>query len=107
SFKSALTVLSTVISKADGHHLVVDAGVKALSAERGMPTVKDRPGLQLRDLHAEHGIIDLAENASSIEVGDRLEIWVHYSDATVNLHRQMYGIRMGAVEQILTIEANA
>jgi D-serine deaminase-like pyridoxal phosphate-dependent protein len=106
SFNTALTVLATAISKTDGQRVVIDAGIKALSAERGMPTVKDRFGFILRDLNAEHGIIDLAEGASSIEVGDRIEVWVHYSDATVNLHRQMYGIRGGVVEQIFTIEAN-
>jgi hypothetical protein len=39
-----------------------------------------------------------------LEVGDTLEIWVHYGDATVNLHRRMYGIRNGEVEEILKLQ---
>lgn len=106
AFKTALTVLATVISKTSGRRIVVNAGLKALSAERGMPTVKDCPGLVLRALNAEHGIIDLVDPDNDVEVGDRLEIWVHYGDATVNLHRRMYGVRSGRTEEIFEIEAN-
>ena len=42
--------------------------------------------------------------AVSLGVGDTLEIWVHYGDATVNLHRRMYGIRSGEVEEILWLQ---
>ena len=30
-------------------------------------------------------------------------MWVHYGDATINLHHRMYGIRNGIVEEILSI----
>ena len=58
-FDLALTVLATVISKADGEHVVVDAGVKTLSCERGIPIVKDLEGLTIRRLNAEHAIVEL------------------------------------------------
>ena len=38
------------------------------------------------------------------ELGQKVELWVHYSDATVNLHRQMYGVRNREVETIFQIE---
>ena len=43
-FIPALTVLTTVISKTDGERVVTDAGLKALSCERGVPAVKEFPG---------------------------------------------------------------
>jgi D-serine deaminase-like pyridoxal phosphate-dependent protein len=104
-FATALTVLATVISKTDGKRIVVDAGLKALSAERGMPTVRGDGRLILRALHAEHGIIDLSEPDVLVDVGDRLQMNVHYGDATVNLHRRMFGIRKGIVTELLEIEA--
>jgi D-serine deaminase-like pyridoxal phosphate-dependent protein len=39
-----------------------------------------------------------------VQVGDRIELWVHYSDATVNLHERMYGIRSGRVEKLLVVD---
>jgi hypothetical protein len=35
---------------------------------------------------------------------DRLELWAHYSDATVNLHRRMLGMRNGQVEETFIVE---
>jgi D-serine deaminase-like pyridoxal phosphate-dependent protein len=103
-FECALTVLATVISKTPGERVVVDAGLKSISGEHGVPVVKDCQGLQLRKLNAEHGILDMLHASVPIEVGDLIEIWAHYSDATVNLHKRMYGIRNGQVAQILALE---
>lgn len=102
-FQLALTVLTTVISRQAGHS-VLDAGVKALSAERGLPSVKGVPGLDLTALHAEHGIAQFTQTRPPVNVGDRIEIWVAYSDATIHLHRQMYGMRNGFVEEAFEIE---
>ncbi len=102
-FDLALTMLATVISKTQGERIVVDAGLKTLSCERGIPVVKDLDGLTIRKLTAEHGIIDLQKPSAPVQVGDKIEIWVHYSDATVNLHERMYGIRNGHVEEVLQV----
>jgi D-serine deaminase-like pyridoxal phosphate-dependent protein len=103
-FERALTVLGTVISKTEGELVVVDAGLKSISGEHGTPVVKSHNGMRLRKLNAEHGIIDILDSSVSIEVGDTLEIWVHYSDATVNLHDRMYGIRNGEVDEVLKLQ---
>ena len=103
-FTVALSVLVTVISKTAGERLVVDAGCKVISGERGLPTVKGIAGLKLKALHAEHAPIEILDPALAIEVGDKIEIAVHYHDGTINLHKQMYGIRRGEVEHIFAIE---
>jgi D-serine deaminase-like pyridoxal phosphate-dependent protein len=103
-FDPALSVLTTVLSKTEGERIVVDTGLKSLSCERGVPAVKDLPGLGTRRLTAEHGIIDIQDPAARVEVGDRIELWVHYSDATVNLHERIYGIRNGRVEEVFHVE---
>jgi D-serine deaminase-like pyridoxal phosphate-dependent protein len=103
-FERALTVLGTVISKTEGERVVVDAGLKSISGEHGTPVAKAQDGLRLRKLNAEHGIMDIVDPSVSVEVGDTLEIWVHYSDATVNLHERMYGIRNGEVEEVLKLQ---
>lgn len=103
-FQPTLSVLATVLSKTSQERIVVDVGVKAMSGERGLPSVKGITGLQVRDLHAEHANIEILDPSVQIEVGDRLEIWVQYHDGTINLHDQMYGIRGEKVEEVFKIE---
>jgi D-serine deaminase-like pyridoxal phosphate-dependent protein len=102
-FERAFSVLVTVISKTGNQRIVVDAGKKSLSGERGLPLVKSLEEVELTALHSEHAIIELRDGAAPVEVGDRIEIWVEYSDPTVQLHRRMYGIRNGVVEEVLKL----
>jgi D-serine deaminase-like pyridoxal phosphate-dependent protein len=105
SFQRSLTVLATVISMRDRRHAVVDCGVKAMSGERGISTLKDMPGVQIKALHAEHSLIEIEpDSAVTLEVGQKVELWVYYSDATVNLHSSLYGVRHGQVEEVFQIE---
>lgn len=103
-FRLGLTVLATVISKKEHDHIVLDAGLKALSSEKGLSSIKDRTGLSLTTLHAEHSIVRIADPSAQVEVGDRIEYWVTYSDATLHLHRKLYGIRNEMVERVFHIE---
>jgi D-serine deaminase-like pyridoxal phosphate-dependent protein len=104
-FCRSISVLATVVSKRDARHAVLDCGVKAISSERGLPQLKNVSGAKLVALHAEHSLIDVdVESHPAIEVGKKLEVWVQYSDATVNLHSRMYGVRNGKVEEIFRIE---
>lgn len=104
TFLRSLTVLATVISVREGR-AVLDCGVKAISGERGLPTLKDLPGAELTALHAEHALIDIPPGSElRLEVGRRVEVWVHYSDATLNLHSRFHGVRNGQLEEIYKIE---
>ena len=103
-FQRSLTVLASVISVRGATHAVIDCGVKELSAERGLSAVKGLPGGKLKALHAEHGLLELDGSSSQpLEVGQKLELWVHYGDATVNLHSSLYGVRHGQIEEIFPI----
>ena len=105
TFTRSLTVLATVISTRGSDHAVLDCGVKAISGERGLPTLKDQPGTQLRALHAEHALVAIETGSPArLEVGRKVEIWAQYSDATVNLHSCFYGVRNGEVEEVYRIE---
>ena len=103
-FRRALTILASVISTRGSNHAVIDCGLKELSAERGLSEVKDLPGITLKALHAEHGLLELDANSSHpLEVGQKIELWVQYSDATVNLHTSLYGVRNGQTEEVFPI----
>lgn len=104
-FERTLTMLATVISTRGDGHAVVDCGVKALSGERGLPSVKDMPSARVAALHAEHGLIEITtESAASLKIGQKIELWVHYGDGTINLHSSLFGVRHGQVEEVFTIE---
>jgi D-serine deaminase-like pyridoxal phosphate-dependent protein len=103
-FTPALTVLATVISKGAAGTIVVDAGIKAMSGSKGLPSVKDFPGLEVKKMYAEHSLIEVLEPAASLDVGDKIEMWVTYVDATISRYRQMYGVRGGVVESVVAIE---
>jgi len=91
-FQPALSVLVTVVSKTESERIVVDAGCKAISGERGLPSIKGIDGLRLKALHAEHAPIELLDPRVQVEVGDKIELAVRYHDGTVHLHQQMYGV---------------
>jgi D-serine deaminase-like pyridoxal phosphate-dependent protein len=103
-FQPALSLLGTVISRTGNERLILDVGLKEISGERGVPILKNAEGARLRKLNAEHAIVDIVDPVFPAQVGDQMEIWARYSDATVNLHRRMYGIRNGHVEETFLIE---
>jgi D-serine deaminase-like pyridoxal phosphate-dependent protein len=103
-FDLALSVLGTVISRIGNERLILDIGLKEISGERGLPVLKNANGARLRRLNAEHAIVDIVDPDFPAQVGDQLEIWAHYSDATVNLHRRMFGMRDGQVEETFIVE---
>src|SRR5205085_1072702 len=77
-YANALTILSTVISRPAPTRAVVDAGLKSLSTDSGMPEPKDLPGVTYRPGGDEHGILTWEEGAlpasSSLNVGARIEL---------------------------------
>jgi D-serine deaminase-like pyridoxal phosphate-dependent protein len=104
-FDLALSVLGTIISRSGNERLILDTGLKEISGERGVPLLKNAEGARLRRLNAEHAIVDIVDPGFPAQVGDQLELWAHYSDATVNLHRYMFGLRNGRVEETFLFES--
>jgi hypothetical protein len=75
-----------------------------MSGENGLPSVKGLLGLRAKALHIEHTVVEITDPAVAIEVGDKIEMWVHFLDQTLGLHNHIYGVRRGQVEEVLKIE---
>ncbi len=101
----ALTVLSTVTSRPASTRIVCDAGLKAMSSHIASPAPIGVSGVKSLALSAEHCVIELEEPNQQPAIGDRLEFIAGYSDTTVFLHDEIYGIRDGIVEVIWPILA--
>ncbi len=106
-FKQALTLLATIISRPTSELAIIDAGMKAVSLEFGMPQLKiDNRVAELYKLAEEHGYIKLTSVSDKrFNIGDKIEIIPSHGCTTINLHEKFYGIRNDVVETIWPIEA--
>ena len=101
----ALTVLSTVTSRPAPTRIICDAGKKTMSSDSSVPAPIGIPNVTLVSLSAEHGKIELGAPAETPGVGETIEFVAGYSDTTVVLHDELYGIRDGVVEAVWPLPA--
>lgn len=101
----ALTVLSTVTSRPTPERIICDAGKKTMSSDAAVPEPLDIPNVNQVALSAEHGKIELDAPAETPQVGETIEFVAGYSDTTVVLHDELYGIRDGIVEAVWPLPA--
>jgi D-serine deaminase-like pyridoxal phosphate-dependent protein len=88
-----------------GDRAVVDAGLKALSVDSGLPQVYGAPGLAYVKATDEHGAIAVGPEAQRLGVGDRLWLVPGHCDPTVNLYDWIVGVRGQHVECVWPIAA--
>jgi D-serine deaminase-like pyridoxal phosphate-dependent protein len=103
-FEQAFTVLGTVLSRPRPEQCAADNGHKACSIDHGNPSVKGIDGAQVLYLADEHVVVALPAE-TSLEVGDRLELWPSHIDPTINLHDVMYGVDGDDVVEVWPIAA--
>jgi 3-hydroxy-D-aspartate aldolase len=108
-FQHSLFVWTTVMSRAAGVRAVVDAGLKALSIDSGMPIVVDANGVPhpqaaYTRVSDEHGVIEL-RGAPDYPLGHKLRLIPGHCDPTVNMYDHIIAIRNDRVEAIWPITA--
>jgi 3-hydroxy-D-aspartate aldolase len=103
-FEQSLYVWTTVMSHATADRAVVDAGLKALSVDSGMPLVADLHGIEFLKASDEHGVLAVPPGGR-IRVGDKIRLIPGHCDPTVNLYDWIVGIRHGKVESVWPITA--
>jgi D-serine deaminase-like pyridoxal phosphate-dependent protein len=87
----ALTVEATVVGRPAPDRVILDAGSKALAAERmasvtdGFGIVRGHPELRVAQLYEEHAICHAAA-PSSLAVGDRVHVIPNHACTCANLH---------------------
>ena len=101
-WRNALFVLAQVISVAPGR-AVVDAGLKAMSGESGLPLVWGQPGLACTGLSDEHATI--ADPSGRLRLGERIRLVPGHCDPTVNLHDWLVATRGGVVQALWPVTA--
>ena len=96
-FLPALKVWTTVISHPTPQRAVVDAGMKSLSIDLGMPEVEAFPEVKYQTGGDEHGILNLPDNPQALSIGQQLMIIPSHCDTTLNNFDTLYGMRNGDI----------
>ena len=103
-FAYGLTVLATVVSVRGPDRAEIDAGLKTLTRDFGLPEVIDPPGWELVGLSEEHGHLRRAGGAP-LKPGDKVEIVPNHGCTTINLHDEYHVLRRGVLEAVWPIAA--
>ena len=103
-FEHSLFLLTTVMSTPTSDRAIVDAGLKALAVDSGMPLVADGEGVSYARASDEHGRLDLGGNRR-FTLGEKIRLIPGHCDPTVNLHDWYVGIRNDRVECIWRVSA--
>lgn len=99
-FEQSLYVWATVMSRPSPERAIVDAGLKALSVDSGMPVLPDYPEVTFARASDEHGKLEVKGRVEGLDVGDKLRLVPGHCDPTVNLYDWYVGIRRQRVECI-------
>ncbi len=97
--QTAISVLSTVVSRPEPTICILDAGLKALSNLRSSPVLPKFPKSRNLSISAEHSTFEGPANELP-PIGTKLEITPGYSDLTFVLHDRAIATRKGRVEAV-------
>ncbi len=104
-FEHSLFVYATVMSHPTKDRAILDAGLKALSVDCGMPVVSGMPDVEYIRAADEHGKLSLHDPQRALEVGTKVRLIPGHCDPTVNLYDWFVGYRNNRVEALWPITA--
>lgn len=114
-FEHSLFIASTVMSVGSGERIVLDAGLKSIAVDSGLPAIWQHGGPSETLVYAaandEHGIVhrsapqDGQPAVAQPALGSQLLLVPGHCDPTLNLHDALIGVRGGQVECVWPIAA--
>lgn len=103
-FDNSLFVLTSIMSRTRENLAVVDAGLKSMSFESGLPLVYGESGISYAAASDEHGCLEVRPD-SSVRLGDKLKLIPGHCDPTVNLHDWFVCVRGNFVKALWPVTA--
>lgn len=104
-FEHSLFIYTQVMSCPSEDRVVVDAGLKAFTSEKGMPWVYGMPDVECVGVSDEHSLLRINGSDRTFKLGDKLKLIPPHCDPTVNLHDWYVGFRENRVEALWPITA--
>lgn len=92
-FEHALYVYATILSAAKQQQAVVDAGLKSLGVDSGLPVMSENDEVDYINASDEHGVLAWQSKNVSYEVGEKVLLIPGHCDPTINLHDWYVGVR--------------
>ena len=103
-FEQSLFIWTTVMSVPNAERAVVDAGLKAVSVDSGLPRVADYEGAEYVNASDEHGVLE-TKGSTHFSLGQKIRLIPGHCDPTVNLYDWLICVRDRRVEAIWAITA--
>ena len=109
-FEQSLFIASTVMSVGSGDRIVLDAGLKSIAVDSGLPGIwqygAESATLAYAAANDEHGFVRTrAPGDAHPALGSQLLLVPGHCDPTLNLHDQLVCVRDGRVESLWPIAA--
>ena len=102
NFENSLFILTGVMSKALKNHAVVDAGLKSIAVDSGLPKTINSE-LEYIKCSDEHGI--LADPNNILKINDKILLIPGHCDPTCNLHDWYVVIKESKVIDLWPVSA--
>jgi D-serine deaminase-like pyridoxal phosphate-dependent protein len=108
--RCALSIRATVVGRPTPDRVILDAGSKALAAERltpraeGFGFVAGHPELRVERLYEQHAIVH-SDGRCRLAIGERVDVVPNHACAAANLHRQALIVEEGELVDIWSIGA--
>jgi D-serine deaminase-like pyridoxal phosphate-dependent protein len=105
----ALTVYSTVVSRAGSDRGILDAGSKTLTSDtgglEGHGLILEHPPAKIARFAEEHGFLDLSACNDRPQVGDVVRVVPNHVCVVVNMVDRLVTVRDGAIVGELPVAA--
>jgi len=105
----ALTVYTTVVSRAEDTRGILDAGSKTLTPDTGgldgFGLVLEHPKARIHKMAEEHGFIDISSCESRPSIGDIVRVVPNHVCVVVNMFDQLVAVRGNHIVDVIPIDA--
>jgi D-serine deaminase-like pyridoxal phosphate-dependent protein len=106
----ALSVFTTVVSRAGPTRGILDAGSKTLTADTGgldagFGLILEHPEARIKSFSEEHGFLDLTGCNARPEVGDIVRVVPNHVCVVVNMVDQLVAVRGDQIVDVLPVAA--
>ena len=105
----ALTVYTSVVSRAEDTRGILDAGSKTFTQDTGgldgFGLVLEHPKAHIHKMAEEHGFIDISNCESRPSIGDILRVIPNHVCVVVNMFDQIVAVRDNTIVDILPVAA--
>ena len=105
----ALTIYTSVVSRAGKYRGIIDSGSKTLSSDTGdldgFGLILEYPDAKIQKFAEEHGFVDFSNCERKPLVGDICRVVPNHVCVVVNLFNELVTVRNGRIEDVIEVKA--